>query len=128
MESEEDEVRMLLSHHRAQILRELKDTQIVPVLVDKLVISASDEVIVNGEYDLEKKCNHLIDYVSRNGFEKFKQFCYAIEDECPKLIEDLIQDRLKHNSNIISECLKMTKYFFRFFFRLNRTTTIIYLI
>lgn len=96
MESEEDEVRMLLSHHRAQIVRELQDTQIVPVLLKKSVISASDEVIVNGECDLEKKCSHLIDYVSKNGFEKFKEFCYAIESECPKLIEDLIQDRLKY--------------------------------
>lgn len=114
MESEEDEVRMLLSHHRAQILRELKDTQIVPVLVNKAVISASDEVIVNSEYDLEKKCNHLIDYVSRNGFEKFKQFCYAIEDECPKLIEDLIQDRLKHNSSLEGKLKNSTSLPFQF--------------
>lgn len=44
----------------------------------------------------EKKCNFLIDVIARNGFEKFKEFCYAIESECPQLIEDLINDRLKN--------------------------------
>lgn len=41
------------------------------------------------------QCSTLIEIVSKNGFEKFKQFCYAIESECPQLIEDLINDRLK---------------------------------
>lgn len=43
----------------------------------------------------EKKCTFLIDVISKNGFEKFKEFCYAIESECPQLIEDLINDRIK---------------------------------
>lgn len=42
----------------------------------------------------EKKCTFLIDVIARNGFEKFKEFCYAIENECPQLIEDLINDRV----------------------------------
>lgn len=42
----------------------------------------------------EKKCTFLIDVIARHGFEKFKEFCYAIENECPQLIEDLINDRL----------------------------------
>lgn len=42
----------------------------------------------------DKKCIYLIDVIARNGFEKFKEFCYAIESECPKLIADLIHDRL----------------------------------
>lgn len=44
---------------------------------------------------LRLQCANLIDIIARNGFEKFKQFCYAIECECPQLIEDLINDRLK---------------------------------
>lgn len=96
MASEEEEVRVLLSHHRAQIIRELKDTQIVPVLVEKSVISLCDQDLVNGDSDLEKKCTYLIDFISKNGFEKFKEFCYAIENECPQLISDLINDRLKY--------------------------------
>lgn len=44
---------------------------------------------------LRLQCDNLIDIIAKNGFEKFKQFCYAIECECPQLIEDLINDRLK---------------------------------
>lgn len=50
----------------------------------------------------EKKCNFLIDVIARNGFEKFKEFCFAIENECPQLIEDLINDRLKAGKLILS--------------------------
>lgn len=49
----------------------------------------------------EKKCTFLIDLISRNGFEKFKDFCYAIESECPQLIEDLINDRIKGGKLIV---------------------------
>lgn len=49
----------------------------------------------------EKKCTFLIDVISRNGFEKFKEFCYAIESECPQLIEDLINDRIKGGKLIV---------------------------
>lgn len=45
---------------------------------------------------LRLQCDNLIDIIAKNGFEKFKQFCYAIECECPQLIEDLINDRLKN--------------------------------
>lgn len=41
------------------------------------------------------QCANLIEIIAKSGFEKFKQFCYAIECECPQLIEDLINDRLK---------------------------------
>jgi len=44
---------------------------------------------------LRLQCSNLIEIIAKNGFEKFKQFCYAIECECPQLIEDLINDRLK---------------------------------
>lgn len=52
--------------------------------------SVADDV-VNGQ-----KCTLLIELIAKNGFEKFKEFCYAIESECPQLIEDLINDRLKY--------------------------------
>lgn len=53
----------------------------------------------SGVYDAdpdldEKKCTFLIDVIARHGFDKFKEFCYAIENECPQLIEDLINDRV----------------------------------
>lgn len=53
----------------------------------------------------EKKCTYLIDVIARNGFEKFKEFCYAIERECPKLIEDLIADRLSGGKSCTIICL-----------------------
>lgn len=52
------------------------------------------DIVTNTEIN-EKKCTFLIDVISKNGFEKFKEFCYAIESECPQLIEDLINDRIK---------------------------------
>lgn len=58
-------------------------------------VSAEFNQITANEIN-DKKCNFLIDVIARNGFEKFKEFCYAIESECPKLIEDLINDRLKN--------------------------------
>lgn len=96
MASEEEEVHCLLSRHRIQIIRELNETKLVPVLVNKNILNGNDEELVKNECDSEKKCSLLIDFVSRNGFEKFKEFCYAIETECPQLIEDLINDRLKY--------------------------------
>lgn len=57
------------------------------------VIETKSKIDNENEVD-EKKCTFLIDVIAQNGFEKFKEFCYAIERECPKLIEDLIADRL----------------------------------
>lgn len=47
----------------------------------------------------EKKCTYLIDVIARSGFEKFKEFCYAIESECSKLIGDLIHDQLNGSAS-----------------------------
>ncbi|XP_037041312.1 tight junction protein ZO-1 isoform X5 [Bradysia coprophila] len=103
MASEEEEVHCLLSRHRIQIIRELNESKLVPVLVNKNILNGSDEELVKNECDCEKKCSLLIDFVSRNGFEKFKEFCYAIETECPQLIEDLINDRLKYDIDSIKD-------------------------
>ncbi|XP_017104410.2 tight junction protein ZO-2 isoform X11 [Drosophila bipectinata] len=52
---------------------------------------------------LRLQCSNLIEIIAKSGFEKFKQFCYAIECECPQLIEDLINDRLKSGSANLDE-------------------------
>lgn len=58
-------------------------------------VSETNKNNIDNENELDdKKCKFLIDVIARNGFEKFKEFCYAIEQTCPKLIEDLIADRL----------------------------------
>lgn len=58
------------------------------------------DILSNTEIN-EKKCTFLIDVISKNGFDKFKEFCYAIESECPQLIEDLINDRIKGGKLIV---------------------------
>lgn len=55
---------------------------------------AATEALNDAEI-LRLQCANLIEIIAKSGFEKFKQFCYAIECECPQLIEDLINDRLK---------------------------------
>lgn len=94
MADESEEVRSLLSRHRLTIVRDLVQTNLVQILVKNSVINVEDEELINGESDLEKKCDQLIEIVARDGFEKFKQFCYAIENECSQLISDLINDKL----------------------------------
>lgn len=51
--------------------------------------------VLNDADIIRLQCSNLIEIIAKSGFEKFKQFCYAIENECPQLIEDLINDRLK---------------------------------
>lgn len=109
--SEQDEVRELLSQHRDGIARELRTSRMMAVLLDTDVLTAKERLAICGDddtnggggstssspvIDVESQCTNLIDYVAQHGFEKFKQFCYAIEAECPQLIADLINDRLKY--------------------------------
>lgn len=114
MATEEDEVRALLSRHRKQIIRDFSESKLVTVLAQKGVLNSADEkllndiaasdgdngpatieAIANGSDVNEQQCCFLIEVIAKNGFEKFKEFCYAIESDCPQLIEDLINDRLK---------------------------------
>ncbi|XP_058821475.1 tight junction protein ZO-1 isoform X3 [Topomyia yanbarensis] len=103
MADESEEVRLLLSRHRLTIVRELIQTNLVQILVKHSVINLEEEELINGESDLEKRCDRLIEIVAKDGFEKFKQFCYAIETECSQLISDLINDKLSHSAEELSE-------------------------
>ncbi|XP_017123828.1 tight junction protein ZO-1 isoform X2 [Drosophila elegans] len=58
---------------------------------------------------LRLQCSNLIEIIAKNGFEKFKQFCYAIECECPQLIEDLINDRLKSDAANLEDSPEVEK-------------------
>uniref|UniRef100_A0A182TBQ8 CARD domain-containing protein n=1 Tax=Anopheles maculatus TaxID=74869 RepID=A0A182TBQ8_9DIPT len=58
------------------------------------VLTAAQEEQLTGEASLDARCDQLIELIARDGFEKFKQFCYAIESECSQLISDLINDKL----------------------------------
>uniref|UniRef100_A0A1I8NW97 Tight junction protein ZO-1 n=1 Tax=Stomoxys calcitrans TaxID=35570 RepID=A0A1I8NW97_STOCA len=70
-------------------------------------LSAADSY--NDAELLRLQCSTLIEIISKNGFEKFKQFCYAIENECPQLIEDLINDRLKSDGTFDEEKINEDK-------------------
>lgn len=70
-------------------------------------VSGSETIKSNFGSELdsdEKKCIYLIDVIARSGFEKFKEFCYAIESECPKLIGDLIHDQLNGSNSRDGKC------------------------
>lgn len=166
MASEEDEVHALLSRHRSQIIRDLNESKLVAVLVQKGVLNSANEKLFNEltvtfatpttsndnsdgvdcvgmgptaatiesvaiDDVWEQKCSYLIEMIAKHGFEKFKEFCYAIESECPQLIEDLINDRLKTGKFLflISDYLSTNKeqitrkialFALRFFVRRNK--------
>lgn len=125
MSSEEDEVRALLMRHRKQIIQDFSESKLVSVLAEKGVLTSANEKLFNeiaapasnddspnantiesvaNDDDVnEQKCSFLIDAIAKNGFEKFKEFCYAIESECPQLIEDLINDRLRNGMSFIDD-------------------------
>ncbi|TDG52250.1 hypothetical protein AWZ03_001531 [Drosophila navojoa] len=70
--------------------------------------SAATESLNDAEI-LRVQCANLIEIIAKSGFEKFKQFCYAIECECPQLIEDLINDRLKSEAEAETEAVVGTE-------------------
>ncbi|XP_053660418.1 tight junction protein ZO-1 [Anopheles marshallii] len=94
MADETGEVRSLLMRHRLSIVRDLIGTSLVQVLLKAGVVTAAQEEQLTGEASLDARCDQLIELIARDGFEKFKQFCYAIESECSQLISDLINDKL----------------------------------
>ncbi|XP_049278998.1 uncharacterized protein LOC125761682 isoform X5 [Anopheles funestus] len=94
MADETGEVRSLLMRHRLSIVRDLIGTSLVQVLLKAGVLTAAQEEQLTGEASLDARCDQLIELIARDGFEKFKQFCYAIESECSQLISDLINDKL----------------------------------
>uniref|UniRef100_A0A182P0C5 CARD domain-containing protein n=1 Tax=Anopheles epiroticus TaxID=199890 RepID=A0A182P0C5_9DIPT len=94
MADETGEVRSLLMRHRLSIVRDLIGTSLLQVLLKASVLTAAQEEQLTGEPSLDARCDQLIELIARDGFEKFKQFCYAIESECSQLISDLINDKL----------------------------------
>ncbi|KFB52937.1 hypothetical protein ZHAS_00021238 [Anopheles sinensis] len=94
MADETAEVRSLLMRHRLSIVRDLIGTALVQVLLKSGVLTADQEQQLSAEPSLDVRCELLIELIARDGFEKFKHFCYAIESECSQLISDLINDKL----------------------------------
>lgn len=96
-DGEEFEVRCLLKRHGKRILLDLENSDMLSVLVKKQVISVITEGLLlnfrsSGVEDQRRKCDLLIDTIAQSGFKKFKEFCYAIEEVCPELISEMIND------------------------------------
>lgn len=103
MADETGEVRSLLMRHRLSIVRDLIGTSLVQVLLKAGVLTVAQEEQLTGEPSLDARCDQLIELIARDGFEKFKQFCYAIESECSQLISDLINDKLSQAEEELQE-------------------------
>lgn len=90
------------------LLTKYKSILIEDLLSNKIILqSLNDEKIIN-KNDLEfliqdntsesenelndKKCQYLIDIISKDGLKCFKKFCYTIESDCKMLITALIND------------------------------------
>lgn len=104
IDDEEVEVRGLLNRHRERIILDLESSNMLTVLVKKNVISVITEALLvnyrsEAPEDQKRKCDLLIDTIAKCGFKKFKEFCYAIETECPELINEMINDHSPINDN-----------------------------
>lgn len=110
------EISDLLTKYKSIIIKELLSNKaVLQSLVEETVIDKDDlefllKPITSSENDSEnendlndKKCQFLIDTISKEGLKCFKRFCYAIENECKVLISALINDSLNYGkSSLIS--------------------------
>ncbi|XP_011499294.1 PREDICTED: transcription initiation factor TFIID subunit 7-like [Ceratosolen solmsi marchali] len=117
------EVRILLSRHKASLLRELEATNLLGVLLKRGVITevdrqalvssgfarrpnygrsggdddddddVDDDVDVNGSIGDTTDVDLFIELIQAKGFEAFREFCFALEAECPHVLTDLLVDQ-----------------------------------
>lgn len=98
------EIADLLFKYKSILIQELlSNKSILQTLVEESIIDKNDLdfllQIEAGESENElndKKCQYLIDIISKDGLKCFKKFCYAIESECKLLITALINDSLNY--------------------------------
>ncbi|XP_047511104.1 tight junction protein ZO-1 isoform X12 [Pieris napi] len=87
-----------LSQHKSTLLRELCDTNVLDVLVKKGLFSVNDlEVITSASGN--EKCNYFIEVVSKQSGVKLQELCAVLNNECPKLAKELMNDRRKYVIN-----------------------------
>lgn len=104
------EVRMLLSRHKASLARELKATNLLQVLLKRGVITELDiqalllasstssssvdhQTPAQDESNQEADVDLFIELIQGKGFEAFREFCFALEAECPHVLTDLLVDQ-----------------------------------
>lgn len=98
------EISDLLTKYKSILIQDLlTNKSVLQSLVEETVIDKNDlEFLLKtddneNENELnDKKCQYLIDLISKEGLKCFKRFCYAIESECKLLIAALINDSLNY--------------------------------
>lgn len=103
------EISDLLTKYKSIIIQELLSNKaVLQSLVEETVIDKDDlEYLLKpcgddseNENDFnDKKCQFLIDLISKEGLKCFKRFCYSIENECKVLIAALINDSLNYGEH-----------------------------
>lgn len=88
------EVVSLLEKHKNTIVSELSKTNILTVLVKKGVLSPQDEDLVLNEQNESVKGDVFIELIARKGVDAFKEFCFALETECPHVLTNLLAENL----------------------------------
>lgn len=100
------EISDLLAKYKSVLVQDLlSNKSVLQSLVDESIIDKKDlEFLLQiddseNENELnDKKCQYLIDIISKDGLKCFKKFCYTIESDCKTLITALINDSLNYGS------------------------------
>nr|XP_026500123.1 tight junction protein ZO-1-like [Vanessa tameamea] len=87
-----------LVQHKAVLLRELCDTNVLDVLVKKGIFSVNELEVITSAVDSDK-CNYFIEVVSKQSGVKLRDLCAILYNECPKLAKELMYDRQRYVIN-----------------------------
>ncbi|CAH2054292.1 unnamed protein product, partial [Iphiclides podalirius] len=87
-----------LAQHKATLLRELCDTNLLDVLVKKGLFSVNDLELITSAVDADK-CNYFIEVVAKQSGGKLQELCAVLNKECPKLSKELMNDRQRYIIN-----------------------------
>lgn len=98
------EITDLLTKYKSILIDDLlSNKSVLQLLVEETIIDKNDlEFLLQtdeseSENELnDKKCQYLIDIISKDGLKCFKKFCYTIESDCKMLITALINDSLNY--------------------------------
>lgn len=103
------EITDLLTKYKSILIDDLlSNKSVLQCLVEETIIDKNDLEFLLQTDDSEsenelndKKCQYLIDIISKDGLKCFKKFCYTIESDCKMLITALINDSLNYGKFLI---------------------------
>lgn len=109
MTDHKKEITDLLTKYKSILIDDLlTNKSVLQLLVEESIIDKNDyEFLLQSEASEsenelnDKKCEYLIDIISKDGLKCFKKFCYTIETDCKMLITALINDNLNYGRNLI---------------------------